>query len=502
VGPADNAQDPDDETTWTWSPNRARCLLDALRTNPVRPYPLAQIHLESFIAARNSDVATVAKVGGTEARYETNGVIIWTDRELEDQVAPLVDAGGSRLIRIGGRLGLTEGVWVAPTITINDILDEGLEFERWKPGRDLATTVAATYLAPARDWQMAAVPLYRVPGAQAADGGPEVVRDLALPMVTSPTQAQRLTKIAALRNRAQRRIRCVVPPRFLNLVAGCNVTLTLPATYAAMNGTYEVVAMQPRLIPEDDGAVAASAQIELLETSADVFAWNAAVEEQEISAGEPVVAQATALTAPANLTLVGDDSFATGETILPAIRVTVDAPTDSRASMLEAEWRVGTGQWNAVAPLEYDREEAASTVSVFVVPVTPGVTYEVRARWTAFGQASAWVEDDVTAGAPSVSLDAPTEGATSGPTDSSINVSFRLPNSGDVRGIQFYRATTDSTGSATLIAGPIFAPPNVVVEITAGGLAPSTAYYFWARTVGPFGALSAYSASVTDTTTS
>lgn len=504
--PADNAQDPDNEATWTWSPNRALCLLDALRTNPVRPYPLSQIHLPSFLAARASDAATVARLDGTESRYRADGVLIWTDRELEDQVAPLVDAGGSRLIRIGGKLGLTEGVWVAPTVTIDEVLDEGLLFERWKPGRDLATTIAATYLAPARDWQMAAVPPYRVPGAQAADGGVEVVKDLPLPFVTSPTQAQRLAKIAAFRNRSQRRIECVLPPSFLNLVAGANVTVALPEPYAVMNGTYEVVAISPRLIEEQDDAgqatarVAASCPVELLETSAAVFAWDPETEEQAVDDGEPVTPGVTPLAAPTELELVPGESFATGDTILPAIRVEVSAPADFRNQALEVEWRVGSGAWSSIAPLQYDWEAQPAFVSVAIVPVTPGVTYEVRARWAAFGQASAWVSDSVTAGAPAVSLGVPTEGSAVATGSTLIDVSFRLPNETDVRGINFYRNTVDSTGTATLIAGPIYAGPNLTVALTASGLAPATQYYFWARTVGPFGALSAYSASVTETT--
>lgn len=496
--PADDAMDPDNPATWAWSPNRARCLLDALRFNPVRPYPLAQIHRPSFIAARNSDVATVAKVGGTEARYEASGVVIWTDRELEDQVSPLVDAGGSRLIRIGGKLGLTEGVWIAPTVTIDDVLDEGLSFERWRPGRDLATTIAATYLAPDRDWQMAAAPLYRVPGAQAADGGPEVVKDLALEMVTSPTQAQRLSKIAAFRNRSQRRIRCVLPPRYLNLVAGVNVTVALPAPYAALNGTYEVVAMQPRLIPEGDDAVAASCQVELLETSAAVFAWDAATEEQAIDPGLAVAAGVNAPAAPTNLTLSANESINTGDGILPAIRITVDAPTDGRANTLEAEWRVGETQWTALAPQDYDFGTAAATMAVFIVPVSPGVNYEVRVRWQGAGLVSAHVVDEITAGAPSVSLDPPINGAATALTEG-VEVSFTLPNGSDVRGIEFWRSTTDDTSTAARVIGPVFASANATVTVQDTGLFGTTPYYYWGRTSGPFGALSGFSTSVNAT---
>jgi hypothetical protein len=498
--PLDNTQDPDDEATWAWEQNRALCLLDALRQNPVRPYPLAQIHLPSFRAAITSDAALVAKIGGTEPRYTANGVLIWTDRELEDQVAPLVDAGGSRLVRIGGQLGLSEGVWVAPTVAIRDVLDEGLEFERWRPGRDLATTIAATYLAPDRDWQMAAVPLYQVPGAQAADGGVEVVRDLALPMVTSPTQAQRLTKIAAFRNRSQRRIRCVVPPEYLNLVAGVNVEVVLPAPYAVMNGAYEVVAMQPRLIPEGDDAVAASAQIELLEASSTIFFWDAATEERAIAAGEAVQAQAPPLAAPVDLVLVPGESFATGEALLPAVRVTVDAPADSRAQMLDVEWRVGAGQWSALAPLEYDREAGASTASVFIVPATPGVTYEVRARWSGFGQVSEWVTDDVEQEAPAFSLAAPIGGTAVSSVAATMTVGFTLPNDPNVRAVLFYRALVNDTASATLVAGPIYTAPNVTITIGDTGLTSATEYFYWARSSGPFGALSAFSAPASATT--
>lgn len=496
--PADEAQDANDPATWLWSPNRALCLLDALRTNPVRPYPLAQIHLASFLAARASDAATVAKVGGTESRYRADGVVIWTDRELEDQVSPLVDAGGSRLIRIGGKLGLTEGVWIAPTVTIDDVLDEGLSFERWRPGRDLATTIAATYLAPDRDWQMAAAPLYRVPGAQAADGGPEVIKDLALEMVTSPTQAQRLSKIAAFRNRSQRRIRCVLPPRYLNLVAGVNVTVALPAPYAALNGTYEVVAMQPRLIPEGDDAVAASCEIEMLEINAAVFAWDAATEEQAIDPGLAVAAGVNAPPAPTNLTLSANESINTGDGILPAIRITVDAPTDGRANTLEAEWRVGETQWTALAPQDYDFGTAAATMAVFIVPVSLGVTYEVRVRWQGFGLVSAYVVDEITAGAPSVSLDPPINGAATALTEG-VEVSFTLPNGADVRGIEFWRSTTNDTSTAARVIGPVFSAANATITVQDTGLTGGVPLYYWGRTVGPFGSLSAFSTSVSAT---
>src|SRR5690606_19066730 len=125
--------------------------------------------------------------------------------ELEDQVEPLLAAGASRFVRIGGRLGIVPACHRASVHTVTDITDgQPLQLTRWKPGDDVYTECAARYVAPDRAYEVADAPVWVAPGAVAEDGGLPKRLDLQLDFVIDHRQAQRLAKIATLRSRMQR----------------------------------------------------------------------------------------------------------------------------------------------------------------------------------------------------------------------------------------------------------------------------------------------------------
>lgn len=498
--PSDVAQDPDDASTWTYSDNRTLCLLDALRTNPVRAYPLAQIDLPSFTAAAASDNGNVAlKAGGTEPRYRASGVVIWGDNELEDQITPLVEAGASRLVRFGGRLGITRGIWDEPVYTVTDILDEGLTFETLKPGRDLATTVSASYMAPDRDWQMSALTPYQVPGAQEADGGLETIKDKQFSAVISYTQAQRLQKIDALRNRAQKRITCTLPPDAMDVVAGSNVTVDLPSPYAALNGIYEVISIAPRLIAEDDQGVTARCPVELVETSEAVFAWDAETDEVD-PPEDPIVVtpEIPVVPVPENVVLITDAVISTGDTIIPALIAQVDFPTGNVEDALEVEWRPDGGVYQSAGQQPVDRVDPTTYVTTQISPVEAGTTYDVRVRWRAATGASEWVLVTGTAGSPTVDLDPPVDGDAN-VVGLAIAVEFRTPNMEAARGLEIWRSLTADSEDASLAFGPLLGAPNTLFGVTDSGVTAGTTYYYFGRTTGAFGSRSEFTAAVSAT---
>lgn len=343
--PRDPAQNAEDPATWTWSANQALCALDAARTNPIRKYPLRQLMLDTFVDAANiADAAVPLKAGGTEPRYRVNGALIFNGSEIMDQLLPLFAAGASDPVRVGGRLAIAPGAYTAPILTIDDITEaEGLSFRSLKPGRELATTVHCTFTDPLRDWRTSELVDYTVPGAVVADGGVPTVADLDLPLVTSPTQAMRIQKIRAMRQRAQRQISCTLPPRAFKVVAGANATVAFPAPYERLNGTYRVVSANPGLSASEEGGggVAMRVPVVLDEIAAADYAWDPATEEQD----RPVIALDMSRSPPAPPGAIGTTTGAAvaiggGAGAVPGIRFSFD-PSPS-ASVLGYEWQYAT----------------------------------------------------------------------------------------------------------------------------------------------------------------
>ncbi|MDF3606345.1 phage tail protein [Paracoccus sp. DMF-8] len=284
--PRDPAQSPTDASTWQWSANQALCTLDALRTNPLRPYGDAHLWTETFAwAAQVADERVEVKAGGTIPRYEVNGVLVWSEgSEIEDQVIPLANAGAAEFTRVGGRLGLVPGIYRAPVMTLSNVLDDApLQFRRYRPSTELVTAVSATYVSPDRAYEDATTPVYRIANAQIEDGGVVKLGQYDLRFVTDHRQGQRVAKIMGLKTRMQKSVTGVFPPEAFNLVGGSVVTLDLPAPYTGRNGTYVVEEANPGADVLGLDGVALRCALTLREYRPVIYAWNPATDEQDVA---------------------------------------------------------------------------------------------------------------------------------------------------------------------------------------------------------------------------
>ena len=398
--PREGAQDADDPATWTFSANQALCLLDALRQNPIRTYPLNQLLQDSFTdAADIADEAVPLKAGGTEPRYRVNGALIFNGAEILDQVTPLFDAGAAEPVRVGGRLGIAPGAWSAPIATISEITEaEGLSFQRLKPGRDLATTVRATFTAPDRDWRPSTLQDYTVPGAQDADGGVITTLDIQLGFVTSAPQAMRIQKIRANRQRAQRQIAATLPPAYFRVVAGGTVTVAFPAPYASLNGTYRVISANPGLFASEQGGggVAMRVPVVLEEIAESDFAWTPATDEQtRIAVALDVARQPPEPPGAVGTTTGAAVAVIAGSTALPAIRFAFDPSPSSSVVSYEWEFQKETSDpftfpWESGGVINADIRDGADQVFGTLSPAQIGLIYRIRVR--AVGSSvSGWV---------------------------------------------------------------------------------------------------------------
>ena len=506
----DEDQDPDDASTWTFSKNQALCLLDALRENPIRRYPLAQLHLPSFEEA--ADVAdeqvllhyATIDAGDDvfESRYTASGVVIWKDGELVDQVTPLVEAGGGNLVRIGGRVGYAAGEYRAPLLTVTDFIEDGgIDYQVLKPGRELPPFVRGVYIAPDRDWQEAELEPLGVVGADNLAVGDEAVLELRLPFVTSPTQAMRLQQITARRLAAQRSLSVTLWPEAMDVVAGATVEMDLPPIFARLNGTWSVTSANPALwISEarEDGEqqIALRIPVTMQEVSASIYAWNPATDEQEVL-GVTFDPARPSLTAPANLAVASGDGISTES----AARLQVSFDDVPGADEYEIEIRAAGQAYVRVAVATVTPGASSETV---YIDAALGLTYDVQVRAVARPVAGSVRYSDysevtgVQAFPDGYDLDIPTSGTATGGANQ-ITVSFTAPSSRNYRGIEFWVAETDNIGAATLLTSIYDASPGVKTYIHTG-LGNGVTRYYFARSAGDFGFFSAYTASVNATT--
>lgn len=333
--------DPRDGQT-KFTRNQALIVLDALRNNPVRPYGDEFLRLDTFAWAANVAAQQVAvKGGGTIPRYRCDGILTFTDgTEIEDQLMPLLDAGASRLSRIGGKLAIVPAVQRESVKTISDVTDgQPLNLARWKSSDDLYTEVVARFPAPDRAYESAETPVYVIPGAQAEDGGVRKRLTVDLGFVTDHRQAQRVAKIMGWRSRMQRQVSGELFPDCFDLVAGsvCEVDLGFP--YGAWAGKYEVENINPAAGINDDELITIRLPAVLTETSDEIFSWTAEAEEQDMLPGAFSGARTAVLPPPQPVLTTGSVAAITSGAIVAAGVLAAWAPSPSPSAIgYEWEW--------------------------------------------------------------------------------------------------------------------------------------------------------------------
>jgi hypothetical protein len=312
----------------------------------------------------------------------------------------------------------------------------------------------------------------------------------------------RVQKILALRQRKQKRLVATFPPNALRAVSGSRVMVALPAPYTGMNGGYEVQSIAPVVDIAGNG-VAMRCPMELIETGADVYAWVPAEDEQDLIDGVAVSVDRPAVSPPGGPLLLSTGASAaldTGDAVVPRILVRWEPTPSSRAIGYEVQFRAAGGDWASAQSVGIEQIDGDGKGFLFLAPVAVGVAYEVRVRSAAPGSVSDWLTGGpITAQGPDVTLNPPTGGVATGGANQ-ISVTFTVANDADFWGIEFFGADTDDFAAAVLIAGPIYGPPNSVYGYTEDGLGDGVTRFYFARAVGPFGARSAPSASVSATT--
>lgn len=504
--------DPRDGQT-RFSRNQALAVLDALRNNPLRPYGDQYLRMDTFAhAADVADQAVAVKGGGTIPRYRADGVLVFGEgSELEDQVQPLLDAGASEFTRIGGRLGIIPAIARPSVKTITDLTDgQPPEFVRWKPSDDLYTEAMARYPAPDRAYESAETPLYKVPGAQAADGGIAKRLQLELDFVSDHRQAQRLTKIAAWRSRMQRGLSSELFPDAFDLVAGSICTLQLGFPFGPWDGKYKVDGITPAAGLNDEESITIRLPVRVTEHADAIYDWNAAAEEQDVEPGEfdGTISQ---IKPPVAVTVSTGSTAAqqSGDTVIAGVLGAWNASPSASTRSYEYRWgeyrwsddtQSGYWRYGPIGTVEADEAGDAGVFSVIRQWPNIGDDYRLQVRAVGTYGRSGWVTSDpIEAAGPVDSIDVPQDIQAVPHAQSRINVTAVQTADTKARELLIYVNTVDSPLTATL-QWTVPAGASVTVTRAHTGLTSGSTRYYFARARDQWGNLSGFTDSASATT--
>ncbi len=465
--PREAGHDLDDPSTWSFSDNQALCVLDALTQNPVKAYREMNLLMDSFSDAADVADETVAlKSGGSEARYRVSGVLIWSEAEIEDQVEPMMVAGASQFTRVGGRLGILPGAYRAPSYTLDDVLAPGIEFQSLKRGRDLPTRVTSSYTSQGRGYESAQLQPWDIPGAATADGGVPSTLDLRFDMVLSPTQAMRLRKILGLRARRQRSLSCIAPPAAFDLIGGNAVTVDLPAPRSALDGIYELASLHPGVSPVgDDGGVALRCPMTLIETSASIYDWDGATEEEDIVA-EDFDATRAGIGLPGAISAQTGAAYdlVTGGGTVPRIRFAFDPSPSASVTEYWWQWRIHDEDWQDGGAISTTTIGGDGKLYGFLNAAGANIPHDIRVQARVGAEASGWrTIENVTIG-----LSLANTAAANGM--GSVAFSFDTPDSSIFQGVRIYSAAVgeDFANASLLVDLTTYAPGAAGQALVAG----------------------------------
>lgn len=481
--PTDPAQDADDPETWTYSDNQGRCLLDAVRQNPVRAYDTNQLLLETFIEGVTLADEQVLRYHDTQAagsnvyepRYRVAGVIDWSKGELLDLIQPLANAGAGQLAVVGGRLSYVPGAYQAPVYEMTDILQEdGIEFQRLGSRRDVPHALKGTWTSEEREYETSELAPWPVPGGSTRI---DDVEDLPLPMIPSGTQCQRVTSIEAQRRAAQKELKCTLPPSAAKLIPGSTLVGILPAPFTRLNGGWQVQEAKPGVWLGDgeDGQLAFRVPVALREEKSSIYAWTPATDERQLITED--LTEETVFTGEVSGLVAQTVELNSGGAVLLMIEFEFDPVSGYVIDDYEVSWReAGTTKFIPLPDIPSNAIDDDGNVSGRFGPVEFGQVYDLGVR--AIGPTSDGAWTYVTGIVAGLALSSAS--AAIGVGAGELEVAGTAPSSGYFQGIRLYRADVgDTFNDAGQVGQSSAVTSGAAFALTFSGL-DAGAGEFWA----------------------
>jgi len=473
-------EDPRTSTT-AYSNNAALCIRDYL----ISKYGLnssGDTNDTSFSTAANvCDESVALDAGGSENRYEINGVINLSQAP-GDILTDMMTSCAGTLFWGQGKWHLKAGDYTSSvqTFTLDDFRGP-ITLETKHSRRNNFNVVRGTFVDANQDYVRADYPEIRSTVWIAQDNDVESAIDLTLPLTTSGTMAQRLAKMTLFRSREQMTMTADFSLKALDVEVGDIVAIT-NSRYGMTAKEFEVVGWR---FFNDGDAGDQRVNLTLRETSSAAFDWNA--EEEDIDGNDPTLPSPLSDLTITNLIAAGGGRTTSDGTFLNSVILTWTAPNDVFISYYDVEWK-------ATADSNYNTTTTTQG-SIELSPLVDGVQYTIRVRAVGVnGRRGPYATVTFTGGGDVTAPGLPTSISATGGFKH-IDISWTNPSDSDLNYVEIYEATTNSSASASLVgisAGDHF---------YRGNLGLSQTRYYFLKSVDYSGNKSAFTSGVSATTT-
>ena len=475
----------------------------------------------SFAASANVSDETISLAGGgSEPRYEINGIIT-ADMNPRQVMERMMTASNGTLFWGQGAFQLHVAYYSAPikTFTLDD-LRGAISLDTRASARDNFNRVTGTFIDAAAGYISSDYPPLESPTFLAEDYGVQNTLDLQLPMTTSAAAAQRLAKLILFRAREQMTITAEFGMEAFGVQVGDIIAFTNPR-YGWTAKEFEVAGWKFETGQEGAPTIAMT----LRETSAAAFAWNA--EELEIIRNNTTLPNFTSVAQLSNLTLtttalINDDGIT-----IPAIRADWDVSLNSFVEYYEIQYKRLGGEedygfvnvandtqedWGSITVAASETEDYgltsdailtpdASYTSVIgtsnsytLAPVLNGYDYIIRVRAiNSLGVRSPWISTSIASAGDTTPPSEPTFLLATG-AYKSVNISWNNPADLDLSYVEIYANTTNNLGTATPVG------TSASTNFTHYGLENNVTRYYWVRAVDYSLNKSPFTTSVSATT--
>lgn len=422
-----------DSTGFTTNPT---LLIADRMTDPVFGLGMnrSEINTAQWIAAANvCDELVPLANGGSEVRYAAS----WhgdTSTGPGDVISTLMTSCAGRLSRIGGEWFIWPAYWQGPSLNFDKSVLLGVP--KWEPKRSLAeryNRVTGTYTAPnypfnaagnvydANGWydgttentfqfgfQPTNYPQYAQDPAHGytkdewleEDGGYPLPKELSQPCTLSVSQAQRVAKITLMRSRYEGLGTLTCNLGVFGVQPTDVMLMTFPEYLGWNSKILEVSGFDFHIEERGGGssssrALAVWCELEVNETSPDVYAWDPSEEQTvyAVPAGlqqTPYVVPAPTAVSLSTTSSTGNNPGVGGNSTNYAIKVAWTAPADVLVTSIEVQAK----QHSASTWLDASVASAASTTAL-IYGVNSGDKWDVRIRsLRSNGATSTWAEVD------------------------------------------------------------------------------------------------------------
>jgi len=464
-----------------YSANSALCLRDYLMD---ATYGLgmdsSEIDNTAFTAAANVcdeqvEVKPVTSPATNENRYETNGVL-FTSSSPDENIGKLLTAMGGLIAYSGGAIVPYAAGYRIPTITLDESDFVGpVNIQTKVSSRDRVNSVKGVFVSSKSEWQPTDFPSQTSTTYVSQDNSVKFWRDVALPMTTSSSAAQRIARIELFRARQEITLGARFRLDAMQLRAGDTVMVTnakfgwSSKVFEVLGWTFVASGEPPQLAIE----------MTLKETASSVYDWSTDDEIVVDTTPTTTLPNPFSVAAPTALALTADGTTQLVQadgTAIPRIQVSWSAPANEfvqSGGVVVIEYKQST----ATTYLTWSKVGGDQTLDFISSDVKIGLTYNVRIFGepyfqiaTSYLTASVLVAKDTTAPATPTSLTA------SVGTGKAVSLDWSDNTEPDFSEYGVYRSLTSTTpdNANTSKIAEVRASRFVDTEVTIG-----TTYFYW-----------------------